>query len=131
MTEVRFDELRMLASSCDGACLLELAIASGFADFSVTIPLRQPDFEVIERDEERAAFLQAALHDPFQLQATALGVEEQRRHLDIILHGSKSDVEEFLTEKDHGVANGAISNMVRITCGKEQSLMRRGKWFNT
>lgn len=129
--EVKFEELRMLASSCDGAYLLEIAIASGFADFVVTIPLSRIDFEVIEGDKERAAFLQAALHDPFQLKATALGATEQRRYLNIILHGSESYVEAFLTEKDHGIANGAISNMVYMTCGKEQSLMRQGKWFRT
>lgn len=131
MKELKFDHLRMWASSCDGTHSLEFAIASGFADFFVTIPLTQLDFEILERDEERAAFLQAALHDPFQLQATALGAMEQRRYLDVILHGSRSDVEEFLTDKDHGRANGAISNMVRITCGKEPSKMRRGRWFKT
>jgi hypothetical protein len=131
MTEVKFEELRMLASSCDGVYSLEIAIASGFADFFVTIPLSRIDFEVIGGDKQRAAFLQAALHDPFQLKATALGAAEQRRYLNIILHGSESDVEAFLTEKDHGIANGAISNMVYMTCGKEQSLMRQGKWFRT
>lgn len=129
MKELKFDHLRMWASSCDGTYSLELAISSGFAGFFVTIPLAQIDFEVLEIDEERAALLQAALHDPFQLQATALVAIEQRRYLDVILHSSRSEVEDFLTDKDHGRANGAISNMVHITSGKEWSEMRRGKWF--
>ncbi|MFQ1689573.1 hypothetical protein ACK39A_13525 [Aeromonas veronii] len=130
MKKIKYDALRMQASFCDGVYSLNISITSGFADFVVTIPLSRPDFEVIEKDIERAAFLQAALHEPFQLRATALDEVELRRYLDVILHGSKLYVEDFLTQKDHDVANGAISNMVRITCGREQSLMRQGKWFS-
>lgn len=119
----------MRASSHDEVYSLELAVSSGFADFFVTISLSRPDFEVLEQDEERAAFLQAALHDPFQLQSTVLSATEQRQYLDVILHGSRSDAEAFLTDKDHGRANGAVSNMVHLTCGYEQSLMRSGIWF--
>ncbi|MGL6394614.1 hypothetical protein ACSZMV_11925 [Aeromonas veronii] len=95
MKEIKFDALRMQASFCDGVYSLNISIASGFADFVVTIPLSRPDFEVIEKDIERAAFLQAALHEPFQLRATALDEVELRRYLDVILHGSKLCVEDF------------------------------------
>jgi len=130
MKEIEFKKLRMIATSSGGVYRLEISIASGFVDFLVTIGLNQQDFEVIGKDEERAAFLHAALHRPFQRQKTALGEAEQRQYLDVILHGSESEVESFLTDKDHGAANGAISNMIRITCGREQSLMRQGNWFN-
>lgn len=130
MKEIVFRDLRMLASSRNGVHSLEISIASGFADFVATVALKKEDFEVIESDKQRAVLLQAALHQPFQLASTAPNAVEQRLYLDIILHGSVADVEGFLTEKDHGVANGAISNMVRITCGKDQTLMRQGHWFS-
>ena len=129
MNEVKFDNLRMWTTFRNGVHTLEISIESGFAEFVIAIALSQGDFEVIERDKQRAVFLHAALHDPFQLKETALNQVEQRRYLDVILHGSMHDVERFLTEKDHGIANGSISNMVRITCGREPSLMRQGHWF--
>ena len=85
---------------------------------------------MIKADSERAALLQAAFHDPFQLKKNNLNLVEQRYYLDIILHSSKETVEEFLTAKDHGEAHGSISNMMRITCGRDQSLLRAGKWFS-
>lgn len=120
----------MIATDCDGSYSLKISIASGIVDFMVTINLSCQDFEVIERDDERAALLHAALHHPFQLKDTALNEVKQRNFLNKILHASKSDVEKFLTNMDHGTANGAISNMIRITCKKDQSLMRKGHWFN-
>ena len=129
MSETIFKKLRMSVLSEDGGHSLSLCVASGFVDFVVEIPLTEEDFTVIKTDDERTSFLQAALHHPFQLKETWLGIEEQRHYLDMILHSPKSDVESFLTEIDHGSANGAISNMVRITCGKDQGLLRRGKWF--
>lgn len=124
-----FRNLRMIISSDDGRFSLDLHVASGHADFNVTIPLSESDYSVIEKDEERAAFLQAAFHHPFQLKETWLGETEQREYLDVILHAPKDVVESFLTEKDHGYAHGAISNAVRITCGRDQSKMRSGQWF--
>ena len=82
----------------------------------------------MEADAERAAFLQAALHHPFQLKETNLDLVEQRQYLDTILHAPKNETEEFLTRLDR-IANGAISNMVRITCGRELETMRNGIWF--
>ncbi|MES9934585.1 MAG: hypothetical protein ABW162_17420 [Candidatus Sedimenticola sp. PURPLELP] len=131
MKEVKYDNLRMKASACGEAYSMDLVVASGFTDFIVTIRLNQRDFEVIENIEERAALLCAALHHPFQLRETALNELEQRNYLEVILHEATPVVEHFLTEKDHGNANGAISNFMQITTGREQSLMRKGQWFNS
>lgn len=129
MTKKVFRNLRMTLRSSEEGFSLDLNIASGHADFNVTIALSENDYAVIEKDEEIVAFLQAALHHPFQLKETWLKESEQRKYLDIILHSPKDVVESFLTEKDHGRAHGAISNVVRITCGREQSNMRSGHWF--
>jgi hypothetical protein len=130
MKKIKFNNMRMIAIECDDKYSLEICVASGFADFMVNINLNKQDFEVIEKDEERTAFLHSALHHPFQLRETNLNDKEQRYFLDVILHGEKSVVESFLTQMDHGNANGAISNMIRITCKREQSRMRQGHWFN-
>ena len=129
VTKRVFHNLRMILQSNEEGFSLEISVASGHAEFSVTIPLLEKDYSVIEKDEERAAFLQAALHHPFQLKETWLDESEQRKYLDLILHSPKEVVESFLTEKDHGRANGAISNAVRITCGRDQSVIRSGRWF--
>lgn len=129
MGKIIFQDLMMTLLSINGVFSLELAIASGHAVFSVTISLAERDYDVIKNDKERAAFLQAALHDPFQLRTTWLDESEQRKYLDVILHAPESVVEAFLTEKDHGRAHGAISNMIRITCKKDQSILRSGRWF--
>jgi hypothetical protein len=127
--ELKFDELYMLAIVDAGKYVLELWVSSGHMDYAVTVELEQRDFEVLAKDSERAAFLQAALHHPFQGGKMALSKEVQREYLDIILHATKPEVEMYLTNKDHGSANGSISNMVRITKHRDQSLMRQGKWF--
>ncbi|CAA0117815.1 Uncharacterised protein [BD1-7 clade bacterium] len=124
-----FHNLRMILLSSEEGFSLDLAVASGHADFSISIELSEKDYLVIDSDEERAAFLQAALHHPFQGKETWLTESEQRNYLDIILHSPEETVEAFLTEKDHGRAHGSISNMVRITCGREQSILRSGHWF--
>lgn len=125
----QYDHLRIIAESTEDNYKLTIWIESGFASFNAVIPLTKEDYLVIENDAERASFLQAALHEPFQLKKNNLNLKEQRQYLDIILHASKSTVEAFLTDKDHGKANGAISNMMRITSGRDQSLLRSGKWF--
>ena len=130
MSKIVFENLRMSVLSEDGEFSLSLCVESGFAELVVTISLTEDDLAVIGSDDERASFLQAALHHPFQLKEAGLGGQEQRRYLDKILHSPVAEVEDFLTELDHGSANGAISNMVRITCGKDQGLMRSGQWFN-
>lgn len=127
--EINFDGLGMYASVDEDSISLCVLIASGFADFEVRIRLNEKDLRVLQADSERAAFLQAALHQPFQLRQTALTEIEQRKYLDIILHASVAELERFLTALDHGVANGAISNMLRITRGRDQQTMRNGRWF--
>lgn len=124
-----FDELRMYASVDDDGASLFVSIASGFADFEVRVPINEKDLQVLQTDSERLALLQAALHHPFQLRQTALSEIEQRKYLDIILHSSVAEVETFLTTLDHGSANGAISNMMRITRGRNHQTMRSGRWF--
>lgn len=119
----------MILLSSDEGFSLDLSVASGHADFRVSIKLSEKDYLVINSDEERAAFLQAAFHHPFQLKETWLSESEQRNYLDIILHSPKERVEAFLTEKDHGRAHGSISNMLHITCGRDPSILRTGHWF--
>lgn len=116
------------AVDANGVSLFVL-ISSGFADFEVKVALEEKDLQVLQTDSERSAFLQAALHQPFQVRETALSEVEQRRYLDIILHSPVADVEKFLTTLDHGSANGAISNMLRITRGRNQQVLRSGAWF--
>ena len=125
-----FENLSMAILYDSGTYSLSLSVESGFVEFTVMIPLTDKDVEAIKTDNERATFLQAALHHPFQLKETWLKNREQRHYLDKILHSSKAEVEAFLTEIDHGEANGAISNMVHITCGKDQGILRNGEWFN-
>ena len=117
-----------VAVDATGASLF-ISIASGFAEFEVKVPLQEKDLKALRTDSERSAFLQAALHHPFQLRETALSEIEQREYLDVILHSPAAEVEAFLTTLDHGSANGAISNMLRITRGRNQQAMRSGKWF--
>ncbi|OYQ42672.1 hypothetical protein CHU94_01590 [Rhodoferax sp. TH121] len=128
-SEFEFEGLRMHAAVDATGASLFVSIASGFAEFEVKVPLAEKDLQVLQADSERSAFLQAALHHPFQLRETALSEIEQRRYLDIILHSPVADVEAFLTTLDHGLANGAISNMLRITRGRNQQAMRSGAWF--
>jgi hypothetical protein len=127
--KIEFEGLQMRAAvDANGASLFVL-ISSGFADFEVKVALEEKDLQVLQTDSERSAFLQAALHQPFQVRETALSEVEQRRYLDIILHSPVADVEKFLTTLDHGSTNGAISNMLRITRGRNQQVLRSGAWF--
>lgn len=127
--EVDYDNLRMIGKAENGIYTLTIFISSGFADFHVTIYIEDRDFEVIENEKHRAALLQAALHRPFQLQETALDENEQRYYLDKILHADESEVNAFLTKLDYEQANGAISNMLRITSNRDMKKLRDGDWF--
>ena len=130
MTEIMFKHLKMsIQSRLFGRYLLNLAVDSGIVSFTVDLPITYKDYLVIKTDGERASFLQAALHQPFQLQETRLGRAEQRRYLDAILHAPKNETEEFLAKLDRGRANGAIANMLRITSGKDSAAIRNGEWF--
>lgn len=127
--EIIFYDLRMLIKVENDIYTLEIAIASGFAEFDVTINIEARDFAVIKHDKYRAALLHAALHRPFQLAETALDKDEQRYYLDKILHAKEFEVSNFLTKLDHGQANGALSNMLRITRNRNQEKLRGGDWF--
>jgi hypothetical protein len=127
--EIVFEGLQMRAAVDANDASLFVLISSGFADFEVKVALEEKDLQVLQTDSERSAFLQAALHQPFQVRETALSEVEQRRYLDIILHSPVADVENFLTTLDHGSANGAISNMLRITRGRNPQVLRSGAWF--
>ncbi len=127
--EIDYNNLRMIAKAEDGAYTLQIFIASGFADFHVTINIEGRDFNVLKSDKYRAALLQAALHRPFQLQETALNESEQRYYLDKILHADESEVATFLTKLNQGQANGAISNMLRITSDRDMKKLYDGDWF--
>jgi hypothetical protein len=128
-SEFDFDGLRMYASVDAAGASLFISIASGHAEFEVKVPLAEKDLQVLRTNTERSALLQAALHHPFQLRETALSEVEQRGYLDIILHAPVADVEAFLTSLDQGLANGAISSMLRITRGRNLQAMRSGAWF--
>lgn len=130
MENIQYDKLRMVAIAADNNYTMTLSVASGFADFPVSISISKADFDVIKTNEERAALLCAAMHHPFQLSETRLSPVEQKHYLSVVLHAPVAEAEAFLTEKDHGTANGAISNYMRLTYGREQSQMRLGKWFN-
>lgn len=129
MTEIDFPKLRMKIISENQNCSLIFWVDSGILSFTVSISLTNEDYETLKQDKERAAFLQAALHRPYQLETTRLSKQELRHYLDVILHAPKGEVESFLTKKDQGAANGAISNMLRIKCDKDPSIMRGGQWF--
>ena len=129
MTEIVFENLRMSVATNGDSISLSFHVDSGHMEFNITLPLTAKDLAVIESDEERRTFLQAALHQPFQLKNTNLNETEQRQYLDTILHAPPPETEAFLTDLDNGVANGAISNMVRITRGIDPAAMRNGKWF--
>lgn len=127
--EVDYNNLRMIAKAENGDYTLQIFIASGFADFHVTIDIEGRDFNMIKSDKYRAALLQAALHRPFQLQETALNESEQRYYLDKILHADESEVATFLTKLNQGQAHGAISNMLRITSDRDMGKLYDGDWF--
>lgn len=129
MTQINFDNLRMSIYSIKDGCELSFEVASGLADYNISIPITDDDFEIIKTDSQRAAFLISALHHPFQLEETRLNEQEQRHYLDMILHAPINKTESFLTNLDNGSANGAISNMVRITTGENRDYLRPGQWF--
>ena len=130
MTKIVFKQLRMSIKARFGRYLLTLGVDSGIVSFCVDLRISRKDYLVLEADGERRSLLQAALHQPFQLQETTLSRTEQRKYLDSILHASKKETEDFLTALDRECANGAISNMVRITSGKDPAMMQDGMWFD-
>jgi hypothetical protein len=107
---------------------LDMLVASGHFDRNCTFPITEDHLEAL-RNDERYLFLFAALHHPFQLPETELGAAEVETYLDTILCAPKGEVELFLTELDHGRANGAISNLVHLCSGANRAVLRAGRWF--
>lgn len=107
---------------------LDMLVASGHMDRNCVFPITERHLEAL-RDHDRYLLLFAALHHPFQLAATELSPDEVATYLDTILFAPENKVEVFLTELDHGRANGAISNLVHIYAGADREAMRAGRWF--
>ena len=107
---------------------LDILVASGHLDRNCTFPISERHLEAL-RDDERYLFLFAALHHPFQLPDTELDPAQVATYLDTILFAPHNEVEAFLTDLDHGRANGAISNLVHIYAGADGPALRAGHWF--
>jgi len=114
-----------------GGPLWEMYVASGFADRVVELPVSEADLGVLRADGERYWFLFAALHHPYQLTQTYLDDAELARWCQAILHAPRAQTESFLTRLDHGRANGAISNLLRIFVDADTARLRDGHWFGS
>ena len=108
---------------------LNMLVASGHMDRDCVFPIAARHLEAL-RDHTRYLLLYAALHHPFQLSQTELTSEKVATYLDTILFAPEDEVDAFLTELDHGTANGAISNLVHIYSGADRVAMREGRWFS-
>ena len=118
LTKKVFNNLRMILESRGNEFTLDLAVSSGFAEYSVTIPLTEDDYSVIEHDEERAAFIQAAFHHPFQLKETWLSESEQREYTRFM----ECD-QDNRNEKEHAddkERNCVFSRPERVTANSEK-----------
>ncbi|KMT65135.1 hypothetical protein [Catenovulum maritimum] len=127
MEQVKFDNFDMIARNSNEEYSLLVRVAKGFADYTVEVPITEKDYAVISENKERAEFLYSVLHYIFQCDYKNL--DHAQQSLNIVLYEKDSVVESFLTELDHGKANGSISNLMRIICKREQSPMIQGKWF--
>ncbi|MCP1308531.1 hypothetical protein [Paenibacillus tyrfis] len=114
----------------DGILIYYLPVESGFVSYHFEFQISEDHFHVLRDDEERYYFLFSALHHPFQLAATRLSDAEVNEYFDLVLFGDRALVENFLTEKDRE-SNGAISNLVRILCERDQKEMMAGNWFRS
>jgi hypothetical protein len=127
MEQVKFDNFDMIARNTNEGFSLLVRVARGHADFSVNVPIAKSDYIILSENKERAEFLYSALHYAFQCDYKDLG--KAREYINIVLYEKNGVVDSFLTELDHGKANGSISNLIRIICKRKQSPMRQGKWF--
>ncbi|WP_328857999.1 hypothetical protein OG579_02825 [Williamsia herbipolensis] len=114
-----------------GDLVYEIYVASGHADRVERLPISERHAHVLSTDVERYWFLFTALHHPYQLTETRLSAERLTDYLDAILFAEQPVVEAFLTELDHGSANGALSNLLRIFVDADYSRMRDGRWFGS
>ncbi|MGJ0121118.1 DUF6357 family protein [Williamsia sp. MIQD14] len=113
-----------------GELVYEIYIASGHADRVERLPISERHAQVLRTDAKRYWFLFTALHDPYQLTETRLSADRLSEYLDTILLAEPAVVEAFLTDLDHGSANGALSNLLRIFVDADRERMREGHWFD-
>jgi hypothetical protein len=107
---------------------LDMLVASGHMDRNCTAPITERHLVALH-NHERYLLLFAALHHPFQLPETELDAAGVTTYLDTILLGPEEAVNVFLTDLDHGQANGAISNLVHLCSRADIAPMRAGTWF--
>ncbi|MBT2131512.1 hypothetical protein [Aliiroseovarius lamellibrachiae] len=104
-----------------------LPVESGFASLLFTFAITADHLAVLKADDERYYFLFAVLHRRYQMQNPA-SAPKVDRHFDRVLFGDIPDVERLLNLQD-AEGNGAVSNLIRITMGREQAPMLSGQWF--
>jgi hypothetical protein len=133
MTEIveldRRDHFPSLIIRRDNQLELHMLVASGHAGRSCVFPLTDRHLEAAQAEPDRYLFAYAALHHPFQLAKTELPPDEVGIYLDRILLAPEGEVETFLTDLDHGRANGALSNLVHLCSEASYERMRSGRWF--
>lgn len=112
-----------------GRLVYEIYVASGHFDRVERLPITEAHAEVLSVDPRRYWLLFTALHHPYQLVETRLDPEQLTNYLDTILFATPAVVEGFLTDLDHGSANGALSNLLRIVLNADHPQMRAGRWF--
>lgn len=104
-----------------------LPVESGFRSLMFTFVITADQLAVLEADEERYYFLFAILHRRYQMQSPAFAPKTDR-HFDLVLFGAVAEVERLLNLED-AEGHGAVSNLIRITMGRDQQRMRNGNWF--
>lgn len=115
----------------DGRLLFEIYVASGHLDRIEELPITERHAAVLCTDAERYWFLFTALHHPYQLASTRLSDARLGEYLDTVLCAPRAETERFLTDLDHGTANGALSNLLRIAVDGDHTRMRAGRWFGS
>ncbi len=113
---------------CDGNNLMySVPVACGHFDKTLRFSISQEEFEVLKCDEERRYFLYAVLHCHYQSRPRAQAPQVDP-HIQQVLFGTISEVEKLMCLRD-AEHNGAVSNLVRVYMGRDQSAMRSGRWF--
>ncbi len=104
-----------------------LPVESGFASLQFSFAITTDELAVLRDDEERFYFLFAILHRQYQMQ-NPTSAPKTDRHFDLVLFGNIPDVERLLNLHDKK-SNGAVSNLIRITMGRDIEPMQNGQWF--
>ena len=106
--------------------ILHVPIESGFLGFSKSFIINHQDLKILQNNDERYYFLFAYIHYKYQMHPKSSLLRDD--DVGFILHEVETDVEALLTKADN-LSNGAVSNLIRICMGRDQKLMRNGKWF--